>query len=539
MLAISGPLGYSARVAATGNNAANWILDHADRSGDCCALVDGGRRFSYRELSHRISRCASVFAGHGVERGDRVALVLGNSSAYIEAVFAAAQLGAVAVPINARLTVHEIRHVLDDCTPRLLLYDPEHAAVSLGACDLARTPPGARLCCGGEHDAYEEALMRAPARKEIAAMASEDPAILMYTSGTTGLPKGALLPCRKSVYNNKNAERFFELTAEDNILVMLPLFHSFGLVILALPALYAGATVVLHRRFESEAVWRTVDRERITFFGGVPTMFDRLLDALGPARESGCNLASLRFLFTAGSAIPVELIRAFERERILLKQGYGQTETSILCCLESRDALRKAGSVGRPVHHAQVRVVREASFLREPEEWEDVDVGEKGEVVVRGPITMLGYWRRPEESAETLRGDWLRTHDLGTVDDEGFLTLVGRTCEMYISGGENVYPAEIEAVYSAHPAIREIAVVGIPDTTWGESGRAFVVPAPGAEIDGEALLAWGRERLAKFKLPSEFVAVDTLPRTVTGKLQKHRLPELGAGVSDPTLDGPA
>jgi fatty-acyl-CoA synthase len=347
--------------------------------------------------------------------------------------------------------------------------------------------------------------------------------MLMYTSGTTGVPKGALLPHRKTLFNCLNAERYFGLLPDDRVLVMLPLFHSFGLAILSIPALHAGATIILQRRFDSEAVWQTVDRERIDFFGGVPTMFQRLLESLEAAPTGRYDLASLRFLFTAGSAIPAELIHAFERHGLVLKQGYGQTETSILCCLDARDAVRKAGSVGLPVHHAELRLVNPKGFDGPPESWRDVAVGETGEIVVRGPITMLGYWQRPEETAETLRGEWLRTHDLATVDDEGLFTLVGRDRDMYISGGENVYPAEIEAVFEEHPAIREIAVVGVPDERWGEAGRAFVVPATGADLDDEALLAWARERLARFKLPREFVAVDALPRTETGKVQKHRL----------------
>jgi len=529
MLAGAGPLGYSARVDEPIFNAAAWIAHHAERDGARCAIVDGERRIGYGELRDRVGRCAAALAIRGIGLGDRVAILLGNRAAYLEVVLGAAQLGAIAVPINARCTIHEVRHVLDDCSPGLLVHDVEHAELARGACDIARDPPAARLGCGGEPDTYEAALAACAPRRDIVASGPEDPAILMYTSGTTGLPKGALLPCRKTVYNCRNAVGFFELDAEDRVLVALPLFHSFGLAILSLPALFVGATVVLQRRFDPDDVWRAVDCERITYFGGVPTMFDRLLAALPGARARGCDLSSLRFLFTAGSAIPVDLIHAFEANGLLLKQGYGQTETSILCCLDVRDAVNKAGSVGRPVTHAEIRVVRESSLPREPRAWEDVTVGETGEIVVRGPITMLGYWQRPEATAETIRGEWLRTHDLATVDSEGFITLVGRSCEMYISGGENVYPAEIEAVYRGHPDVDEIAVVGVPHATWGEAGRAFVVPVTGRSVDPEALLEWGRERLAAFKLPTEFVEIGALPRTVTGKLQKHLLPSTAHG----------
>jgi acyl-CoA synthetase (AMP-forming)/AMP-acid ligase II len=390
----------------------------------------------------------------------------------------------------------------------VLLHEDTLEPVARDAC--RRLPGGPlRLACPG---AYEEALAAASGLDRVLPVAPHHPMILMYTSGTTGTPKGALLPHRKTLYNSLNAQLFFELTAQDRVLVVLPLFHSFGLLILTVPTLYAGGFVRLAPRFDAHG---------ITFLGAVPTQLQGLLEA-GPERH---DLHRLRFVFGAGAAVPVEQIRAFERHGLVLKQGFGQTETSILCCLDARDAVRKAGSVGRPVFHAEVRVVRREDLDGPTEGWRDAPVGETGEIVVRGPITMLGYWRRPESTAETLRGEWLRTGDLASVDGEGFLTLVGRARDMYISGGENVYPAEVEAVLAEHPAVREVAVVGTPDARWGESGRAFVVLAPGHALDPDALRAFAAERLARFKLPREFVAVASLPRTDTGKVQKHRLRE--------------
>jgi fatty-acyl-CoA synthase len=505
------------------HNVGFWLDRRAELDGGTPALIEGSQILDYAALRDRTLRCAALLADIGVGRGDRVALVLGNRSAYLESVFAAARLGAIAVPINARLTAREIQHSFHDCTPRVVLAERELAQTVASACsEMARGAPTI-LHCGGDPDDYEVALASAAPHTGIEAVSQDHPMILMYTSGTTGLPKGALLPHRKTLFNSLNAQLFFELSARDRVLVVLPLFHSFGLSILALPTLYAGGTLVLERHFDPVAAWDAVDREQISFFGGVPTMFRTLLRALEDAPADRWRLDSLRFLFTAGAAIPVELIHAFEARGLRLKQGFGQTETSILCCLHAGDATRKAGSVGRPVFHADVRVVALDSFERDPAEWRVVAPGETGEIVVRGPITMLGYWQRPEATAETLRGEWLRTGDLARVDDEGFLTLVGRARQMFISGGENVYPAEIEAVYVEHPEIREIAVVGIPDETWGEVGRAYVVPENGSNIDSEALLAWGRERLAPFKVPRSFVALAALPRTASGKVQRHRL----------------
>ncbi len=499
-----------------------WIERRARAAGARLALADAERRLDYAGLHERICRCAALLEAHGVRRGERVALLLGNRTAYLEVLFAAARLGAIAVPVNARLAPPEVRFVLRDCAPRLLI----HEVALAQTLERAGLPELPRLACGGPADAYESALAACPTRERSEALSPEASHLLLYTSGTTGTPKGALLPHRKTLYNSLNAEHFFGLSEADRVLVALPLFHSFGLLILSVPTLFAGGAVLLAPRFDALECWQAVARERISFLGGVPAMFRALLEALEGEPARSLDRRALRFLFSAGAALPVELIRGFERHGLLLKQGFGQTETSILCCLDARDALRKAGSVGRPVRHVELRLVDPTSLEEPPERWREVATGEAGEIVVRGPITMLGYWGRPAESAETLRGEWLRTGDLARRDEEGFLTLAGRARELYISGGENVYPAEVEAAYAAHPDLREIAVLGVPDDQWGEVGVAFLVLAPGARLDPEALRAWGAERLAAFKLPRRFVAVPALPRTATGKIQKQRLPAL-------------
>ena len=512
---------------ARSDNCASWLTAHAAQRGNQLAIVDAERSLSYAALEERVARAAGHLTSLGVGRGDRVALLLGNRSATLELLFAAARLGAIATPLNARLTAPELQHLLGDCTPRVLAVESALVQVADAACAGLSGPPPLRLVCGGGDgdgaDAYEQALAAATPEAAICELSPEDPMILMYTSGTTGVPKGALLPHRKTLYNSKNAELFFGLTPEDRVLVVLPLFHSFGLQILSIPTLYTGGRLLLQQRFDAERVWDTLASERISIFGGVPTMFRALLDRLD-AQPGRWSLASLRFLFTAGAAIPIEIVRGFEAHGLVLKQGFGQTETSILCCLDAKDAVRKAGSVGRPVHHAELRLVRRESLERAPSAWQDAELGEKGEIVVRGPITMIGYWHQPEATREVLRDGWLRTGDLATRDSEGFFTLVGRERDMYISGGENVYPAEIEAAYEQHPDIREIAVVGVDDERWGESGHAFCVLRRGRTLDAEALRAWGAERLADFKLPKRFFAVELLPRTESGKVQKHRLP---------------
>jgi fatty-acyl-CoA synthase len=502
------------------DNVASWLVEHAARRGERAALRDAERELSYAALEERCARAAGALASLGLGRGERVALLLGNRSATLEAVFAAARLGAIAVPLNTRLAAPELAEQLDDCRPLALLHEAALQPLTDAACAAAAHAPRARLAVGGASDAWDAALAAAAPHREVTPVSPEAPMILMYTSGTTGVPKGALLPHRKTLYNCKNAGAFFGLTERDRVLVVVPLFHSFGLSILSLPTLWAGGELVLQPRFDASAVWRTVAERRITFLGGVPTMFPPLLEALDRERP---DVSSVRFLFTAGAAIPVDVIHAFAARGLALKQGFGQTETSILCCLDAADAVRKAGSVGRPVPHAELRIVRRESLTKRPAEWEDCAAGESGEIVVRGPITMTGYWERPEATAETIREGWLLTGDLGRFDAEGFVTLDGRSKELFISGGENVYPRQVEAVYESHPAVREIAVVGVPDPRWGEVGCAYLVLRPGAALDAAELTRFGRERLAAFKVPQRFVALPELPRTASGKVQKHRL----------------
>jgi fatty-acyl-CoA synthase len=501
-----------------------WLDRWADRAPDRVALLDAGRDLGYAALAERCARAAGVLRELGVQRGDRFALLLGNASPALELVFAAARLGAIAVPLNARLTAYELSGLIADAEPRLLVHDADHAAQAERA-----APALPRLGCGGAHDAYEAALAAASPAAAIAS-SPEDAMLLMYTSGTTGRPKGALLPQRKALYNSSNAERCFQLTRADCVGIPLPLYHSFALSILALPALFGGARCALQPRFDAAELWRLAADAGITYFGAVPTQLRMLLEARSTlSAETAEDLRSLRFVFSAGAALPVSLIEAFAQFGIVVKQGYGQTETSLLCSLDAADALRKAGSVGRPVHHVELRVIARDSLAAPVAEWRGVAVGETGEITVRGPIAMLGYWRQPEASAEALREGWLRTGDLARVDDEGFVYLAGRSRDLYISGGENVYPAEIEALLETHASVREVAVVGVPDEHWGEVGRAYVVPVDPLDFDPEALLAFARERLASFKLPKSIRAVKALPRTETGKVQKHRLAEAAGG----------
>ncbi len=467
-------------------NVGSWLRDQSQRLPDHDAIIvdPTGESISYAALNLLANRAADALGSRGVDAGDRVALALPSEPLYLALYFACAKLGAIMVPLNTRLTRHELSLQIADAGAELVLDSGNVQAFFDSLCDTAEEPV---LRSGGE-----------------------DPQVLMYTSGTEGRPKGALLPHRKTLYNTLNAETYLDLKPDDVIVVAVPLFHSYGLKILSVPGIFAGATLILVDAFDPIGLQETVARYRATILGAVPVMYRRMLMA-GMDRD---KLASLRFGLSAGAPLDLATIQAFHDAGVPLKQAYGQTETSILCCLDTEDVIRKAGTVGRPVHHAKLRIASEDSSA--------AAVGISGEVQVQGPIRMLGYWRQPEATLAASDGTWHRTGDLGVLDEEGFLTLVGRLKDLYISGGENVYPAEVENVLESHPNVAEAAVIGVPDHEWGERGHAFIVSVDGS-FDIDPLRAFAATRLAKYKLPKGWTEVAELPRTASGKIQKHLL----------------
>lgn len=491
----------SARDRAPDVNIGEWLARRAsERTEHVAVAVDATEeRVTYGALNALANRVARALADWGVEPGDRVALALSSEPLALAIYFALAKLGAISVPLNTRLAPPELAYQLGDCEPRVAI---RAATLELPA------RAGMRLA---STDELRAALPDETGELELAP-GGERPQTIMYTSGSTGLPKGAVLPHRKTLYNTLNAQDYLGLSGADVVVVPVPLFHSFGLKILSVPALFAGATVVLVDRFDPRGLQRCIARHGATLLGAVPVMFRRML-------ESGLRpelLRSLRFALAAGAPLDAETVQGFLAAGVRLTQAYGQTETSILCCLPPEDALRRAGSVGRAVGHCELRIADEDGKALPP--------GVGGEILVRGGIVMLGYWGRLEASGAVQPGAWHRTGDLGAMDADGFVTLAGRRNELYISGGENVYPAEVERVLEQHPNVSEVAVVGVPDARWGETGRAFVVPIR-EPLDADELRAWARERLAAYKVPSEVVIIAELPRTASGKVRKHALLE--------------
>jgi fatty-acyl-CoA synthase len=334
----------------------------------------------------------------------------------------------------------------------------------------------------------------------------------MYTSGTTGRPKGAVLSHRKTFFNCLNADIFFKMHFDDIMLVILPLFHSGGLFIQASPVIYKGATMVMHPKFDPIKVYQDIERYKVTKFLGVPTVY-RALVKVAP-QERG-DISSLKVCAGGGEKTTPELFEKCREAGLAFRQVMGQTETSILLWASEEDSFRKPGTVGRPVFHAEVNIMDKTG--------RPVSPGEVGEIVVRGSIMMKEYWQDPVRTEETIRNGMLYTGDLARTDEEGYYFLVDRARDMYITGGENVYPAEVERILREYPEIEDIAVVGVPDERWGEVGQAYVIPKMDSNFNADDLIGYCKERMANFKCPKQVICCEDFPRTSLGKVRKGEL----------------
>jgi len=486
----------------------SWPARRARKTPHRTALIHGGTPLTYARLYERTTRLAHALRGRGVRRGDRIAYLGPNHPSYLETLFAAGTLGAVFVPLNTRLAGPEIAFQLADSGAKALVYGPSHAGLVAGL--PGNTDVRAYVEAGAD---YEELVASAAHEPIDEPVAPDDTCIIMYTSGTTGRPKGAMLTHGNLTWNAINVLVDTDLIADERALVSAPLFHTAGLNMLTLPVLLKGGTCVLVEAFDPDATFDLIEQHRITFMFGVPTMFEQV--ARHP-RWKEADLSSLRILTCGGSPVSTPLIAAYQERGLTFLQGYGMTEASPgTLFLDAEHAVSKAGSAGVPHFFSDVRVVRPDLTA--------VDVDETGEVVVRGPHVMPGYWGLPEETAASFADGWFRSGDAARVDEDGYVHIVDRIKDMIISGGENIYPAEIEDLLLAHPDIVECAVIGVPDDKWGEVPRAVVVPREGRSVDPDEVLASLAGRLAKYKIPKSVVLADELPRTASGKLLKSRV----------------
>jgi len=500
---------------------------HADVLGERARLSPGrtalvsvptGERFTYRELNARAEKAAAFLRDRlGVSKGDRVGLLSHNRVEYVDLFFAAAKSGVVLVPLGTRLTHRELAFIAGDAGLSALVYDGSFSGTVAALRVEAEVPSWIALddpAPSGDLSLATELAAMPEAPFTRTRCDGEDLHALLYTSGTTGKPKGVMVPHRMTAWNGWNTALCWGLSESDVSPLFTPLYHAGGLGAFLVPILAAGGTIVLHAGFDAAEVWTTVAKERCTVVLGVPTIWKMLLEH--PSFEAA-DLSSIRWLISGGAPLPLYLIDAYQKRGVVFKQGYGLTEVGVNCfAMSVEESVAKKGSIGRPLMMTEAKLIDEAGA--------DVPVGEVGELCLRGPHVSKGYWRNAAATAEAIDAEgYFHTGDLARRDADGFFTIAGRRKDMLISGGVNVYPAEIEGELLLHPAVMDAAVVGVPDPTWGEVGVAFVVARPGESVSKEALLAFAEARLARYKLPKEVVFVDALPRTAYGKVVKGEL----------------
>jgi fatty-acyl-CoA synthase len=497
-------------------NLAVWLGRRAARTPWRPAVTFKGLTWTYADLDARVDALASQLLAAEVAPGDRVAFVDLNHRQFLVALFATARVRAVFVPLNFRLTSSELAYALADSGPRVVIAGTAHRALI----DDVRDQIPAKTFLAVEGDEPPAGWVRiddTPAAEAVSVPAADgdDIALIMYTSGTTGRPKGACLTHANLWWNNVNAMHNFDVLADDVTVTVMPLFHIGGLNVLTLPTLQKGGHVILHRQFDAAAVLGAIAEHRVTTMMGVPAIYQAISDL--PA-FADADLSSFRMVISGAAPCPLGLLDRYAERGIDMQQGYGMTETSpMVTFLAPEFARAKAGSAGTPALYVDLGLLGgDGSVIEE--------AGQKGEIVTRGPNVMLGYWNRPDETAEVLDEDgWLRTGDVAYRDEDGFYFICDRIKDMIITGGENVYPAEVENVLAAHPAIAEVAVIGVPHEQWGETVVAVAALRSGHELDIATLREWATASLARYKLPTRLEIVPALPRNATGKVLKFQL----------------
>ncbi len=492
--------------------------------------VPTGERFTYRELDELSAGMAAAWMEAGIGKGERVAMLSESRPEYVAAFFAAGKTGVIFVPLSTRLNARELAGILRDCTPKMVMYSRQYAEVAeelRGRIDVPRWTAVGDVCGPVWHGSPTRD--RGPETR--ATCQPEDIYCLLYTSGTTGKPKGVMLPHRMIAFNGYNTVCNWQLRDDDVAPIFTPLYHAGGLSVFLVPLFTIGGTIVLHEKFDPKEVWETIEREHCTVIFGVPTIFKMLLDA---PEFAHARLERVRWMISGGAPLPAYIIAAYQRRGVTFKQGYGLTEVGVNCfTMTTGESRAKPGSIGKPMLYTEARTVWRESLTREAElsiahgsETRATQDNEIGELWLRGPHVCRGYWNNSEATAAALDAEgWFHTGDLARRDEDGFFYIAGRLKDMIISGGVNIYPAEIEAELVQHPAVQDAAVAGVAHAVWGEVGVAFVVPRPGAAVGAEDLLSFLAARLGRYKLPKEVIFVEELPRTPYGKVIKGELRE--------------
>jgi len=485
----------------------DWLKQWKLYSPDAIAIKDGdtGREISYGQFYSAATVGASFLRSKfQIQPGDRVAILSTNELEYVFLFFALQRLGATLVPINYRLTQREVEHIVTDCTPKLVVYQSEYTELVSNL-----SHPCSKISLNEISFNEGPGYACFDSKPKTAAM-------IIYTSGTTGAPKGALISHQMIFWNSVNTTLRLNISQTDCTVIFLPFFHTGGWNVLTTPFLHRGAKVIFLKKFDGEQILALSEKEKATLIFGVPTTMDMM--ARSPSFEK-VDLSSIRYGIAGGEPMPIELIHKWHNKGIPIRQGYGLTEFGPnVFSLNEQDALRKIGSIGFANFYVTAKVVGEQG--------EELGANKVGELWLNGPMCMTGYWNNSKATSETITDGWLHTGDLVRRDDEGYYYVVGRKKEMFKSGGENVYPAELEKVIRTLPGIREVAVIGVPDSKWGEVGKAFITIENGIVISETLITEHCLQNLAKFKVPKYFQFLPELPKGESGKILKRKLVDL-------------
>ncbi len=498
----------------------DWLLKWAEYAPIKTAVKDGhtGETLSYRKLNNCANYLAYLLsAEYGMKKGDRVAVLAEFSLEYIMLFGAVQKAGFVLVPLNYRLTGPELDYMIGNCSPQLLINEEKYRSQLKGQAEADNV--GHKISIESLSSQVAEATSAQSSYHFPAVDIREsDPLFILYTSGTTGFPKGCIYTHKMAFWNSINTQLRLDITAADHTLICMPPFHTGGWNVLLTPFLHHGASFTLVRKFESEEVLTLLEDEDATLFMGVPTMLRMLSETKAFQKVS---LESLRYFIVGGEAMPIDLIELWQSKNKPIRQGYGLTEAGPnITSLHHDDAIRKIGSIGKPNFYVEVKLVDNTGS--------EVGINQEGELWINGPMVSPGYWENTEATATSIVDGWFKTGDILVRDEEGYLFVKDRIKNMFISGGENVYPAEVEKALIKHEAISEAAVIGVPDDKWGEVGKAFIVLRPNSSIDISKLEEECKAYLAKFKIPKHFEFVGDIPKTDSGKIDRKKLVHIGS-----------
>ncbi|MDR7079174.1 fatty-acyl-CoA synthase [Neobacillus niacini] len=490
----------------------DWLENRARLSPNKKAIIDEdtNKSWTYREINKRSSSVASWLKAQGVNKGDRVALLSPNDISYFDLLFACGKIGAIVVPLNWRLSVHELNEILQDCTPLLIgihqqfqnMYTPLEQTISKS------------FMVGGLE--YEEIVNTPIEYKHSQVLSEHDPLAMIYTGGTTGKPKGVVLSHQSIQWNAINTILSWNLSEDDVTINYMPMFHTGGLNALSLPLLMIGGTVVIGDQYTGQKVVNSINRYKCTIILLVPTMYHSLIQS-DEFQES--EFPSMKIFLSGAAPCPLQVYDAFQKKGLAFKEGYGLTEAGPNnFFIHHEDAQVKHGSVGKPMLFNAIKLAKE--------DGQDAKENEVGELLIKGKHSFSHYWNNELATMETKKGGWVHTGDLAKMDEDGFYYIVGRKKDMIITGGENVYPLEIEHWLAAHPMVDEVAVIGLPDEKWGELVAAFIVPKHFYTIEAEELSEYCEKKLGRYKIPKRFICLKELPKTVVGKIDKKKLKEI-------------